>query len=148
MVLRRETSACHGTTARLMQPAALSLTATLSPRTRNRWPWPRAKVGYLCLLPLTQSLAVQGASHQGHLCCSDTRAICVALTLQALTLFHAVNTVDNACQKRGVILRWLCKSCNTNIGSCTFLSCLICAGNFTFMLCLLSALQARIRFAM
>jgi len=73
MVLRCETSACHGTTVRSMQPAALSLTATLLPRTRIRWPWLRAKVGHLCLLLLNKSLVAQGDSHQGHF---------VALTLQ------------------------------------------------------------------
>jgi cytochrome b561 len=102
-VLRRETSACHGTTVRSMQPAALSLTATLLPRTRNRWPWLRAKVGHLCLLLLNKTLVAQGDSHQGHF---------VALTLQILTLFHAKNRVDKDCQTQGVIMRSLRKPCN------------------------------------
>jgi len=101
MVLKRETSACHGTTARLMQPAVLSLTATLLPR--NRWPWPRAKVRVLCLAPLTKSWVAQGGSR---------KAVFVALILQVLTLFHAVDRIDKACQKQGVILRSMCKPCN------------------------------------
>ncbi len=103
MVLKRKTSACHGTTARSMQPAVLSLTATLLLRTRNRWPWLRAKVGHLCLLPLTRNVVAQGGSRKGH---------SVALILQVLTLFHAVDRVDKACQVQGVILQSLCKPCN------------------------------------
>ena len=98
MVLKHETSACRGTTARLMQPAALSLTATLLPRTRNRWPWLRAKVGHPCLSPLTKSLVAQGASHQGHFCCDFASLD---------TMIVSCYRVDKTCRKQGVILRSL-----------------------------------------